>query len=608
MTVTTGRDRYFLLRVILGVVLLLTSVVVPIWIASDSITANFRGLDESGRTRKIISINDACVYNGELWFQQSARKQGAASWIYRLARLDLNSGQIGPTEISAQTDLPRPMMMGNDLYAITSDKLFQIVDSQPVPIGPANPENGSFSNPFLHDGKVSVVSRHSSYRPRMYHLQDGKWVEGKVVLFPDVCQQYLDHREKQPETTVDLSFLEEGLPTEDAESHWLTVEMSGPDNHLFLYSRMTRAGSLVPIESLLHRKGFEVSSDSGELPSAISPENVPPETSRWTTAPFRVNSAGIGVNVAAIVRDGEEVLVAIPGIAQKFHGIVLSQLLRLYDDGRIVEVGGVPPDKYSTLAKDPSDGSVYLITHISHNWNGIEVHRVEGDSVRPAFLKIPGEEREYVDRWRWSVRGVIAAWLAHDILLALTAFCVGFGWPRKTHEWDTMQASIAPIWRRVAAGTVDLTLVMFAVQFVWHAAPGLIGITWSDEEYRNYGDHLATIRWGVYKVQESLFIKGEFDSQGIDIPQYLLQIFQADLPNWIACLVVVVVVLLGIRLYVEGQSGVTPGKLLLGIRTRSTTLNQPGFFSSLIRSLCLLIDDLFSLTPLPAILFMSISK
>ena len=63
-----------------------------------------------------------------------------------------------------------------------------------------------------------------------------------------------------------------------------------------------------------------------------------------------------------------------------------------------------------------------------------------------------------------------------------------------------------------------------------------------------------------------------------------------------------------LKVYLESQSGQSPGKWILGIRTVQTTLKPSGFASVLVRNLLYCVDIPLMLTPIPAAISLMLSN
>src|SRR5262249_15582477 len=121
----------------------------------------------------------------------------------------------------------------------------------------------------------------------------------------------------------------------------------------------------------------------------------------------------------------------------------------------------------------------YLIQE-DQRWNSASIYRIDGNSIHPAHVNLPGSVPEYLGRWRLLCLGIPVAWLLHHGILICGVSILAGRQIRCHHRFGVQQAEIGSIWRRGLGCGIDLSigitlLVLFAClllgppQFDWKA-------------------------------------------------------------------------------------------------------------------------------------------
>ena len=108
-----------------------------------------------------------------------------------------------------------------------------------------------------------------------------------------------------------------------------------------------------------------------------------------------------------------------------------------------------------------SEDISYVIAD-DQNWGSATIRRIEGETVHPLHLFIPGFQQVYLDRWKWVMLRLASVWIIPmAVLLACTSFltrCVAL----TPFESNRAQALLPPVWHRDLALVIDVAFV-FAV-------------------------------------------------------------------------------------------------------------------------------------------------
>lgn len=605
---TRLHDWFRMILKVAGLVLFLLGFALPALISYQSIREEFIGLGILSKIDERHFYSSGCIYRGEMWLATSKRDLNAATFSYELLRLDLKTGEFHRTGIRSDhgKPSPTPFILGNELYVAAWDQLYRVEGSALVDIGSLPEEKSNQrSRLFMFDGRPTLIVQFLDSRFRMIHLVDGKWIEGREILLPDVRQTWRDDPQTGQQTLLPLTSFNESVENYKAESFWIHVTSDDSNHHLFVVGWVRPINQGPPQQVGFYRRSFEFAQEEHDVASAIAPENWRHEATGWRLA----FSALKALHLSEIQSDSIGPLLSFAGSSTGGGGqSTSSRICRSDEHGKLVDVVGIPAKSYGSIMTDPWDGAAYFVEQTPYNWNGVAVHRIVDNQIQPPFLTSQSSARRYVGRWRSICIGMVLAWLAHYVLLAMAALCWEFQSLPKCYEYEQQQATNARIWRRIAAGTFDNSIVLLMAFGLWHLIPSIGGRIWSEREYTALGDQLQTFayefhRYFKYVSGGGAFVVSDFFALKTYVEPMLIDHWKMIL-IWSA----VIAFALLVKFCIEGLSGFTPGKLLFRIRTVNSALDCPGILRSFIRTIFLPFDFLLCLSPLPAMLLMTLSS
>lgn len=578
-TTSRYRTRSAIKTVVLSLVLPL---VVIIWSATTALKDKLVW----GRPSNVLKLHHTgSVRNGELWFAEAHLDDNpnATAKESRIKRLDLQTGVERDTGLVVAGDFAHPKWLSDKLYLLTSNAIYEVRGDSLVQIAASLPSMGpSHSLVFLYEDRLTTIRERETGRRSLTHLIDGQWVDGREIVLPgpDLTWQR-DHERAQ---TVLLPRTSQPASGTVARNCFLWVVQHGTQHHLMRTNYQQGFAA--------YRAGFQFADEERDAASAVAPENAPPEAFGWIPIgePFDADKSPLGGWMQMVSTSHGPVFV--------FRGSK-RQVFQPASDGRWEELTGLSEsNKWGGHLLPDSPNSTLYVANTDDTWGSLRVRRLGSDAEQTATLVMPGCEREYVGRWRTLAWGVLFAWLLHFVVLIGGAeWLARRGYPEK-YEFGVEQASLASVWRRAVATTVDVVLMLIVLSLLWLLCCWVFGF----KHARFHGDQGA----------DSLLHIEHFWSYGIrgfkHIPAALLGspigwlvhpfVVGRDFPSlWVAALFVPG----GLKVLFEGRVGVTPGKWLLGIRTVDVTLRPCGISKAIVRSVFYCFDLPFLLTPLPAV-------
>lgn len=541
---------------------------------------------------------EGSVKDGEFWYRirRFSGNPLAPKQTTRLARVHLESGIKRETAFEFDEHYVLPVWIGDTLFVYTRSAIYQADGNSLVKLEPL-PFSNYLSPPFLYDGQMAVV--YNTEKPdddndlhenvRLWHLIDGKFVEGRRILLPRMGQFWFDdpqvgHKVLFPRTSESLE-----SRIADPRSYFFTyrliVVQHEKKTHLFLADPVGICSA--------YRNGFEFADESSELPSALAPENAPHDVSGWEPIlPEYPN------DWLQMVCDQNGLLFASMTSAKGHPSLVRHH----FKGGAEVLTGDLsqsPREPFLWVAVDHPGNSTYVIH--SGTWSAT-IRRIEGNSVQPPHLVVPGFQDGYIARWQRVVLRLLIVWSLPTLIL--TALQAWYARRQRNFASAISKPSVvlASLWRRAIALGIDLTSMTVVSWLIWRLYLWWFGLVWNHSSEQELADSLSDVEWGIRSGN-------------------LIQCWHALRPSQIGWLTIpfdfgstyfgfavasVLPVFLA-KVYIEGRTGLTLGKWLLKIRTVRSTQRDCGFSRALVRNVAYFIDLPFLLTPLPALSSMLLS-
>ncbi len=579
-------------RTRLAIEIVVLSLVLPLGVIAWSAATALKDKLVWGRPSSVLKLHQTgSVRDGELWFAEAHLDDNpnATAKESRIKRLDLQTGTERDTGLVVAGDFAHPKWLSDKLYLLTSNAIYEVRGDSLVQIAASLPSMGpSHSLVFLYEDRLTTIRERETRRRCLAHLIDGQWVDGREIVLPGPNLAWHDDHERGK--TVLLPRTSQPASGTVARNCSLWVVQHGTQHHLMLTNYQQGFAA--------YRAGFQFAEEEGDAASAVAPENAPPEAFGWIPIgePLDADKSPLGGWMQMVSTSHGPVFV--------FWGSK-RQVFQPASDGRWEELTGLSDsDEWGGyLLPDTSNSTIYA-AYPDDTWGSLRVRRIGTDAGRTATLVVPGCEREYVGRWRTLVWGVLFAWLLHLVVLIAWAEWLTRRGSSEKYEFGVEQASLAPVWRRAVATTVDVALMLIVLSLLWLLCCWVFG-------FKHVPFHGAMLVDSLLRIEVLSYGPRFFKH----IPEALLDtpigwlvhpfVVGRDFPSlWVAALFVAG----GLKVLFEGRVGVTPGKWLLGIRTVSSTLRPCGISNAIVRSVFYCFDLPFLLTPLPAVISLMLSE
>ena len=529
-------------RTRLTIEIVVLSLVLPLGVLEWFAATALKDKQVWGRPSDILKLHHTgSARDGELWFAEAQLdgNSNAMAKESRIKRLDLQTGVERDTGLVVAGDFAHPKWLSDKLYLVSSNAIYEVRGDSLVQIAASLPSMGpSYSLVFLYEDRLTTIRERETGRRYLTHLIDGQWVDGREIVIPGPNLAW--HEDQERGRTVLLP--RTSLPPQGAVARncLLWVVQHGTQHHLMLTNYQQGFAA--------YRAGFQFADEEQDVASAVAPENVPPEAFGWIPIgePLDADKSPLGAWMQMVSTSHGPVFV--------FWGYK-RQVFRPASDGRWEELIGLGDSVWGgQLLPDTSNSTIYA-AYSDDNWGSLRVRRIGTDAGQAETLVVPGCESEYVGRWRTLAWGVLFAWLLHiAVLIAGAEWLTRRGCSEK-HEFGVEQASLAPVWRRAVATTVDVTLMLIVLSLLWLLCCWVFG-------FKHVPFHGAMLFDSLLRIEGSLAGGLRFFKY---IPETLLGspigwlvhpfAVGRDFPSlWVAALCVAG----GLKVLFEGRVGVTP--------------------------------------------------
>ncbi|WP_157605167.1 RDD family protein [Schlesneria paludicola] len=545
-------------------------------------------------------VSAGIMKNGELWYPVTKYAQStyAPPCESRIVRLDLKTGERRETglklpEVKRRWEAFNLIWMGEHLYVVDSyastPEVYRATESgleRYTALPAKEPASEFYEVPFFYHGQFTVIKQDHTEGFRLAHLVNGTWEKGRRIRLPRTNAQWITGPQGA-QIHCDAE------PPPNGIRCYLTVIPDDTEMHI----RFVTQGSRNQLLFAAYRQGFEYV-DDGDPASAQSPENTEFELSGWEQINSTLSGA-IGWGAFRAEQDG--VLLGIQNNQR-------MQFVRRIADGQWKVLSGLELSpstrEWDSLITGPSERS-YVLRQSSEWWDRFTFYPIDGDTIGPAQLTLPGHEQMYLNRWGRCAGGLFLAWVTHIVVLICGQRCCHSS--PKEYEFGLHKAYLAPPPLRGLAFAIDamamLLLVATSFSIQWH----YLDVKWdrnADQKISQLLSHAEMnidsrlVSW-LNVVDSCILDPKEFIGRPRDFEQFraliLTVLIDTLLPLWLY------------RTYHEGKSGVTFGKWLTGIRTVRSTLRPCGYARAVARSAMYLVDFALFITPLPATISMLLS-
>jgi uncharacterized RDD family membrane protein YckC len=573
-------------------------------------------------TSGFMPFDFAAVRNGQMWFQDCRAKREFAfppDFQTEIKCRDLTTGierSLGFAHLNYTNFTP--IWLGETLYFAGPEGVY--LEDLRFKLSSPLPSKGSkcIEQPvFSYHGELTTVVEDPTGHYRLNHLRDGIWVDGrKIRLPPDHCDWYdnpTDGRKMfRPSEAVSYSGTIVSVPapiisssissrigvdfsvaTTPASmvvpappmaalsftglSNWqLYVQQLGANVHVFFKNEEG---------FYAYRAGLEFDDSTDDAISALDAENTIRDANGWEPVPLDHG------DVQRMVCDQDGAL-----FSSTSRAVIRRHLSGAW--GKI-DADPTPQAAFQTLLiVDSTEGIVYLVGKSG------KLLRVNGNSVQPTTFTIPDSLQLYFARWQWLLFGLFGAWALHYLLVLAGTSLLTRSTREAAYEFGVDRVTLASYWRRGLAITIDLAILGLSLLLSFWAHLQLLGLKSAQLNHTRIIEVLGELEnMLLYDDWQMLM----FDAWQL-IPDLLtMLLFNAQDDSWSPSVIVMITVLVDtglvlwfLKVYDEGRHGLSPGKWLLGIRTKRTTLRPCGFARALVRDTLDWVDLCALLTPLPA--------
>lgn len=551
--------------------LLCLSIALPIGIVLWSMKSAFEGRTPGYPAREDPVFEGSAVKGHELWhvatpwgpdrFQQVPKE-------WRVHRLDLETGVDQSTDLTAQGEFCECAWVAETLFLYTGTTLYQWNGTSliTIPGAPAPPISLDV-NLFVFEGRLTLIDEFDHGRFRLQQLDDGRWIRRGEVAIPHGHARWTFDDDSKPPQICQFPYWTDSDKCQlevIAAFGKALLSVSGRDFSAFRY-------------------GFEFVDHERDIASATTPENAPPVVSGWQVEDYAAERFGMEIYFGDVERVSSS-----DGLIVRVHDHFIKR-----SDGIDHELTGTINRSRNTWIIPANDGLPNYVL-AAPDWTEsyskrITIQRIVGLRILPPHAEIAGYAGDYCRRLQHLMAGIILGWILHGVIvLAAVNLLIRSNSCRKS-VGSAVPIQPASIARRSIAFLVDFGPPSVLIGTAWYITairptfPVVLKLL--DLEDYLYRSHDSSIE--SWHFVQSLIAR--LISSMAEIPLSMFLILVALIAAW-----------LSLQYWDEGQRGVTPGKWLMGIRTRRTDLRPCGFARSLLRLCLLVLDTGFFLTPLPA--------
>lgn len=564
---------------ILASVVIASSILFPVIVLGGGLLVAISGKPLGAASNEHRRYFGGQQKDGRLWFvvHKTSGKLFDKSFKSCIGRLDLDTGEeqiLDLRDIDPNLYLYAICWIDDELYFWSSahgkaqnadDVIYKTDGTKFERVGIWNQSDTvSHSWPFPYEGMLSRIQETDEGDFSLTHLVQGEWQDGQKLDIPGFGVFW---RRNQIQNRLALQ-----------------VVPDRTDYHLFLRER----NGIV-----LYHRGFPFLDETSKYASAIEPENSEPEVYGWMSIPD-VRKYPDKFDIGG---DDQGPFVFVHDMDQRSVWRVLGE-------------------KSAAPSRDswPTNRTVeyYIVSGPEgyllglEKWNSMRCHRIAGNVIQPAHLLISGSLPAYGWRVLLAMGSVVSAWLLHLTILVWGTDRLGPKSRQTTYEFGTARAAVALTERRSIALGIDLMLLVLVVTLLTVLQLSLFRIHWSVPSFVDVCDWFFGLESGYwsYAMKEEESEIGRF--QRLVFGSHATVFWEHR--YWFIAIAFETFLIWSVRVYIQGRTGITPGKWLLGLRTNRDTLRPCGFARALLRDLMYWVDIPLLLTPLPAMLSIMLSQ
>ena len=539
--------------------------------------------------------DSATAWNGSVWYAclpDGPIGIGKES-LYEIRRRDLRTGEEHLTPLSVLSKSPPSLIAARDAFWILANgtRLLEtngeaILREIPFPFD-ANAPRELYADVIPIGGIWTTVVPFAPGRFRLITFREDRWQDGPEVILPDPSQRWIyDEQRNEKRLAPRTVFV---LPDPTASS-------TPPGLAPMLFLRESKnCVHLVMLEfvgkPVAYREGFEFVETSNEAASALIPINAPPEPSDWKLI---VEKDRYFAFATAATSENLYVLAGTPHPSdpnQPGPQVVFKRMA----DGRFVEylTASTSGSGFRRVWADPTTGQVFVVPlQVMGAAEVLEL--IEGRLVSRVWL--PGHQSPFL--W-WYVR-LIATVVGCLLIHAIITFTV-VAYYRRWSKRDTWAGNgdahiprpASPVLRAIA-GLIDL---------FWILLPITVQIAINT---RNVDWLMFLEDWWQIECRFMGFPRNNWQSNYHLLIRNNLHLVTRSYAS-LQWAILGSLVLWGLKVVVEGRTGITPGNWLAKLRTMGMDARPCGVARAIVRDVLLCLDIPLFITPLPAALSMALT-
>lgn len=514
------------------------------------------------------SDSTCALWDGEIYLtQQRIQFKVGPTGPNQIVAYNPRTGTLRDTDISMTA--PAIGLLSDDkrLWMIGSTEIVELDGAGTSRYQPTIQPN-AISNPFLLDGRPSLITKETDGRYLLYSLRDRQWNDVGQLALPGPGRTWAFDEQRNQKCLVPRT-----TGTPPTGTVWEVVRAIQIGDHVHLIANASGPRSV----TTAYRRDFDFVPGPDDVPSALAPANSEPDTTGWTELDGRsFNWAATPCNV------GQKLMIATTA-PNPLWSQVADKPGEFVPEHFNVDLQQQQSLQWLTSAS----GEQYLVaisryqTVKIYPWNG------RGFDKPPHTLKGIASLLVAVER-NSLILAMSVLVLSHLVVLIGAAWLVR-RWGDARYSFGHETVMLAPLLRRWLARGIDLAIqfLPLACVILW-SLPHFDDEQWLDRQQRLYSDfRMRRFDYILGTVLEIL--TGE---QGVDL-------FAAG------CAWAIVAPLLFV--FLQWRFSITPGKLLCGLTTVRTTLRPCGFLRALLRELLLYVDIPLMLTPIPGVVSILLS-
>jgi uncharacterized RDD family membrane protein YckC len=520
----------------------------------------------------VPSVDRGVYWNGWLWYCDESFDD---SFITKttLRRWQLDGDEASLPETAARVSMEGPWLLpdGDRLWIISGSAVGYLDKHDPssdVTIIRPVRRPTVISRPFLYEGYPAVIEE-GALDAVLLTLENGEWNERGVVDFSDGSDDANDMDADDDAETADdadrsdpadwpddadvFDELDGSIADFDFDADMVQVVSVGERSWVFAVRNYT---------TLCVREGLPLRRSVADEEADVSEDGEAETSAAETDDAWQTVADDVYLDWQVVVLDGEPVVFMLTSDDEDDDRTVLvglkqqhGQWIEFFKEpsGATYEFGVCPLDESGEFAI-LLQGFPFSV-RVLHVRNGAVVDRRKLGGEFP-FSGFPST-------FVWLQVGSVFFGVACTLMLVLLT-----SWQMSRHrvaEYTTALMSVpyASLWRRSAARTIDSLI---------SSAPLLVGSFWF-------------IR---------LFAEGDFDWDTIFSDPEAIARNMLVVAVWLMGAFLWMLLMLVVFSFLEGSSGKTVGKWLLGIEVVGTDLNRCGFLRALGRNLLIIADSFFN--------------